>query len=76
MFGNLQSATDDELYNFALMIIARRAGEHIAAEFSAFDLTELDQINDEWERRAQADANDMLTHSTSTPRTNVWERFR
>ena len=45
MFGDLHNVSEDELLNFVLMILNR------PGRLSAFDRTELHQINDELKRR-------------------------
>jgi hypothetical protein len=66
MFGDLTNCTEDELLNFVLMILARPTA---TPELSAYDMTEIDQINGEWLRR------DMQQAADGTPR-EASVRFR
>lgn len=46
MYGDLQHVTDDELLNYVMLILARNE-----ASLSAFSLTELSQVEEEFMRR-------------------------
>lgn len=47
MMGDLQHCTDDELLSFVLSILVRDEGSRL----SAYSLTELQQVEDEFMRR-------------------------